>query len=123
MIIQVDDNPQEYTFRSSGLCICTGSGSRSWFRAMNFPGRETIQAIVALATNSTLHLNDKQADLLVHKYLDLYAFDPGKKLNKWKFKFNIISVIKKMNNKLFFRRAENCVQDSGIISSKHFAKT
>ena len=81
MVIQVDDNSQEYEFRSSGVCVCTGSGSRSWFRAMHLQGRETIQAIVALATDNALQLDDNKADLLMQKYLNLRVFDPGKEIS------------------------------------------
>ncbi|XP_033230805.1 NAD kinase 2, mitochondrial-like isoform X2 [Belonocnema kinseyi] len=86
LIIQVDNNPQEYKFRSSGLCVCTGSGSRSWFRAINFKGRETIQEIVALATNNALQLDDKRAALLMQKYLNHYVFDPEEQMIAYKIR-------------------------------------
>lgn len=61
--------------RSSGICVCTGSGSRSWFRTMNLQSTETVQTLATMATGK--RLDEKEADELLHKYHSNLLFSAG----------------------------------------------
>lgn len=69
------DSEETFTTRSSGICVCTGSGSRSWFKTMNLQTTETIQTLAAMATGK--QLDEKEADELLHKYHNNLLFPPG----------------------------------------------
>ncbi|XP_029163057.1 NAD kinase 2, mitochondrial-like [Nylanderia fulva] len=68
------DNEKTFTIRSSGICVCTGSGSRSWFRTMNLQTAETVQTLAALATGK--QLDEKETDELLQKYHNNLLFPP-----------------------------------------------
>lgn len=74
LAIQADDE-DEFVTRSSGICVCTGSGSRSWFRMMNLQTAETVQTLVAMATGK--QLNEKETCQVLHKYHSNLLFPPG----------------------------------------------
>ncbi|XP_039302196.1 NAD kinase 2, mitochondrial-like [Solenopsis invicta] len=73
LAIQADDE-DEFVTRSSGICVCTGSGSRSWFRMMNLQTAETVQTLVAMATGK--QLNEKETCQVLHKYHSNLLFPP-----------------------------------------------
>lgn len=69
------DSKETFTTRSSGICVCTGSGSRSWFRTMNLQSTETVQTLATMATGK--RLDEKEADELLHKYHGNLLFPAG----------------------------------------------
>ncbi|KAL6257060.1 hypothetical protein P5V15_011995 [Pogonomyrmex californicus] len=71
--IQVDDEKQ-FIIRSSGVCVCTGSGSGSWFRTMNVPTAETVQTLAAMAIGR--QLDEKETSKVLHRYHDNLLFSP-----------------------------------------------
>ncbi|XP_018402601.1 PREDICTED: NAD kinase 2, mitochondrial-like [Cyphomyrmex costatus] len=73
LTIQADEE-ERFMIRSSGICVCTGSGSRSWFRTMNLQTAETVQTLVAMATGR--QLNEKETREVLHKYHSNLLFPP-----------------------------------------------
>ncbi|XP_077256291.1 NAD kinase 2, mitochondrial [Temnothorax americanus] len=73
MTIQADDE-EKFMIRSSGICVCTGSGSRSWFRTMNLQTAETVQTLAAMATGR--QLDEKETCKVLHKYHSNLLFPP-----------------------------------------------
>ncbi|XP_070161409.1 NAD kinase 2, mitochondrial [Polyergus mexicanus] len=73
LTIQADDE-ETITTRSSGICVCTGSGSRSWFRTMNLQSAETVQMLAAMATGK--QLDETKTDELLFKYHNNLLFPP-----------------------------------------------
>ncbi|XP_066591890.1 NAD kinase 2, mitochondrial-like [Prorops nasuta] len=67
------DNNEEYTVRSSGICVCTGSGSRFWYRGMNIQPPDTVQQL-ALAIGKKM--NEKEAKEVLHEYYNALDFHP-----------------------------------------------
>ncbi|KAG5329363.1 NAKD2 kinase, partial [Acromyrmex heyeri] len=65
LTIQADEENM-FMIRSSGICVCTGSGSRSWFKTMNFQTAQTIQTLVAMATGR--QLDEKETCEVLDKY-------------------------------------------------------
>lgn len=74
LTVEVDDE-ETFTVRSSGMCVCTGSGSRSWFRTMNLKTAETVRVLVTIATGKIL--NAKESNELLRKYHNNLLFSPG----------------------------------------------
>lgn len=89
MMIWADN--EMFMMRSSGLCVCTGTGSRSWFRTMNLQTAETIQTLTTMATGR--QLDEKETCEVLHKYHSNLLFPPGSELqNRSIFRiFNDIS--------------------------------
>ncbi|KYN22960.1 UPF0465 protein C5orf33 [Trachymyrmex cornetzi] len=73
LTIQADEE-KRFMIRSSGICVCTGSGSRSWFRTMNLQTAETVQTLVAMATGR--QLDEKETRKVLHKYHSNLLFPP-----------------------------------------------
>ncbi|XP_018311452.1 NAD kinase 2, mitochondrial [Mycetomoellerius zeteki] len=73
LTIQADEE-KRFMIRSSGICVCTGSGSRSWFRTMNLQTAETVQTLVAMATGR--QLDEKETREVLHKYHSNLLFPP-----------------------------------------------
>ncbi|XP_076249201.1 NAD kinase 2, mitochondrial [Calliopsis andreniformis] len=73
LIVQVEGQ-REYRFRSSGICICTGSGSQSWYRSINVQSTDTVQRIVEMATGKKLSSED--AKELLYKYHQKLLYTP-----------------------------------------------
>ncbi|XP_076387820.1 NAD kinase 2, mitochondrial isoform X2 [Megachile rotundata] len=65
LYMQVEDR-KEFMFRSSGICICTGTGSRSWFKSMNIKPVDTIRSIAEIGTCKKL--TNEEVNNLVFKY-------------------------------------------------------
>lgn len=72
--VQIDDQ-ETISTHSSGVCVCTGSGSRSWFKTMNLQSPETIQMLVAMATGK--QLDKTKSEELLLKYHNNLHFPPG----------------------------------------------
>lgn len=77
LMIQADDE-ETFSIRSSGICVCTGSGSRSWFRTMNLQTAETVQTLAAMATGR--QLDEKETNEVLYKYHSNLLFPPGNEL-------------------------------------------
>ncbi|XP_076766906.1 NAD kinase 2, mitochondrial [Xylocopa sonorina] len=65
MVVRLE-NEESFRIRSSGICVCTGSGSQSWYRSMNVQSADTIRAIVEIATGKKL--SPEETDELLYKY-------------------------------------------------------
>ncbi|KAG5317253.1 NAKD2 kinase, partial [Pseudoatta argentina] len=65
LAIQADEEKM-FMIRSSGICVCTGSGSRSWFKRTNFQTAQTILTLVAMATGK--QLDEKETCEVLDKY-------------------------------------------------------
>ncbi|CAL7944826.1 unnamed protein product [Xylocopa violacea] len=65
MVVQLE-NEETFQIRSSGICVCTGSGSQSWYRSMNVQSADTIRAIVEIATGKKL--SPEETNELLYKY-------------------------------------------------------
>jgi len=63
---------------SSDICVCTGSGPRSWFKRMNLQTAETVQTLVAMTTGS--QLDEKETHKVLHKYHSNLLFLLGNEL-------------------------------------------
>jgi len=87
MTIQADDE-EKFTVRSSGICVCTGSGSRSWFRTMNLQTAETVRTLAAMATGR--QLDEKETCKVLYKYHNNLLFPPGSELQNRSFKSSMI---------------------------------
>jgi len=90
LMIQADEE-EKFMIRSSGICVCTGSGSRSWFRTMNLQTAETVQTLATMATGR--QLDEKETCEVLYKYHNNLLFPPGSELqNRSVFRiFNDIS--------------------------------
>ncbi|XP_076623703.1 NAD kinase 2, mitochondrial, partial [Colletes latitarsis] len=73
LVIQVEDL-ESHMIRSSGICVCTGSGSRSWYKSMNHRPPNTIQKIVEIATGKKL--NPEEINDLLYKYQQALLYPP-----------------------------------------------
>ncbi|XP_020296448.1 NAD kinase 2, mitochondrial-like [Pseudomyrmex gracilis] len=73
LTVEVDDE-ETFTVRSSGMCVCTGSGSRFWFRTMNLKTVETVRVLVTIATGRIL--SAKESNELLRKYHNNLLFSP-----------------------------------------------
>ncbi|KAI4498438.1 hypothetical protein M0802_006373 [Mischocyttarus mexicanus] len=73
LTIQVDDQ-DVYQIQCSGICVCTGSGSRSWFRSMNLQAPETVKRIVQIATGNVI--DENEALYVIQSYHDSLLFNP-----------------------------------------------
>ncbi|XP_043517452.1 NAD kinase 2, mitochondrial-like [Frieseomelitta varia] len=60
------ENHAPYLVRSSGICVCTGTGSRFWYKSINVQSAETVRSIVEIATGDKLSL--EETNELLHKY-------------------------------------------------------
>ncbi|KAK1119889.1 hypothetical protein K0M31_012962 [Melipona bicolor] len=60
------ENDAPYQIRSSGICVCTGTGSRFWYKSINVQSAETVRSIVEIATGDKLSL--EETNELLHKY-------------------------------------------------------
>ncbi|XP_017765286.1 PREDICTED: NAD kinase 2, mitochondrial-like [Eufriesea mexicana] len=60
------ENQEAYQIRCSGICVCTGTGSRFWYRSINVQSPETVQRIIELATGKKLSL--EEANKLLNEY-------------------------------------------------------
>lgn len=87
LTIQADDE-EMFSIRSSGICVCTGSGSRSWFRTMNLQTAETVQTLASMATGR--QLDEKETSEVLYKYHSNLLFPPGSENRVFKI-FNDIS--------------------------------
>ncbi|XP_050455383.1 NAD kinase 2, mitochondrial-like [Cataglyphis hispanica] len=73
LTVQIDDSEINST-HSSGICVCTGSGSRSWFKTMNMQSSETIQMLAAMATGK--QLDKTKSEKMLFKYHNNLHFPP-----------------------------------------------
>ncbi|XP_011057473.1 PREDICTED: NAD kinase 2, mitochondrial-like [Acromyrmex echinatior] len=73
LAIQADEEKM-FMIRSSGICVCTGSGSRSWFKTMNLQTVQTVQTLVAMATDR--QLDKKETHEVLNKYHSNLLFPP-----------------------------------------------
>ncbi|XP_018353025.1 PREDICTED: NAD kinase 2, mitochondrial-like isoform X2 [Trachymyrmex septentrionalis] len=73
LTVQADEE-KRFMIRSSGICVCTGSGSRSWYKTMNLQTAETIQTLVAMATGR--QLDERETCNVLHKYHSNLLFPP-----------------------------------------------
>lgn len=74
LVVRVE-NQKEHKIRSSGVCVCTGSGSASWYTSMNCQSPTTIQSIVEIATGRKL--NPEETNEVVYKYNRTLPYHPG----------------------------------------------
>lgn len=65
-----------YQIRSSGICVCTGTGSRFWYKSINVQSAETVRSIVEIATGDKLSL--EETNELLHKYHQALLYSAGK---------------------------------------------
>ncbi|XP_043494551.1 NAD kinase 2, mitochondrial-like [Polistes fuscatus] len=73
LTIQVDDQ-DVYKIQCSGICVCTGSGSRSWFRSMNLQAPETVKRLIKIAMGKDIDEDD--AMKVIQSYHRSLSFDP-----------------------------------------------
>ncbi|XP_076665335.1 NAD kinase 2, mitochondrial [Andrena cerasifolii] len=73
LVVRVEDQ-EEHKIRSSGVCVCTGSGSASWYTSMNRQSPATIQSIVEIATGRKL--NPQETNEMVYKYNRTLSYHP-----------------------------------------------
>ncbi|XP_015182147.1 PREDICTED: NAD kinase 2, mitochondrial-like [Polistes dominula] len=73
LTIQVDDQ-DVYKLQSSGMCVCTGSGSRSWYRSMNLQAPETVKRLVKIAMGKDI--DEDEALNVIESYHRSLPFDP-----------------------------------------------
>lgn len=69
------ENQEAYQIRCSGICVCTGTGSRFWYKAINVQSPETIQKIIELATGKILSL--EAANELLKEYHRTLIYSAG----------------------------------------------
>ncbi|XP_078052280.1 NAD kinase 2, mitochondrial [Augochlora pura] len=72
LIIQVAG--ETHRVRSSGVCVCTGSGSRSWYKSMNLRPADTVQKVIEIATGKKL--NTEETNELLYKYHRALMYPP-----------------------------------------------
>ncbi|CAK9805126.1 NAD kinase 2, mitochondrial [Anthophora plagiata] len=71
--VKIEDQ-ESFTIRCTGICVCTGSGSRSWYKSMNSQSAETVRSIVEIATGKKL--NPEETNELLYKYHRALLFPP-----------------------------------------------
>lgn len=69
--IAVDDG-DFITTKSSGICICTGSGSSSWNFTMNRISREVVQKLFTISGHPKTNLDE-----IVEKYNNSLRYPQG----------------------------------------------
>ncbi|XP_062590948.1 NAD kinase 2, mitochondrial-like [Saccostrea cucullata] len=79
--INVDDHPSE-KHKSSGIAVCTGTGSSSWFYHINNLPQQAIETILGYANElmPDRHMNLLDPNLIykvTQKYNDSLKFDPS----------------------------------------------
>ncbi|XP_076288252.1 NAD kinase 2, mitochondrial [Lasioglossum baleicum] len=72
LIIHVEG--EAHRVRSSGVCVCTGSGSRSWYKSMNLQPADTVQRVVEIATGKKLNM--EETNDLLYKYHRALMYPP-----------------------------------------------
>lgn len=72
--VEVEGQPT-YRFRSSGIRVCTGSGSQSWYRSVSVSSIDTIRRIVEIATGKKL--KPEESNELLYKYRQTFLYQPG----------------------------------------------
>ncbi|KAH0534241.1 NAD kinase 2, mitochondrial [Cotesia glomerata] len=65
--IRMDDEENYHKFKSSGICISTGTGSSSWYKAINSLTPQIVKEILNVAT-----LNNKYTDKEIEKISNDY---------------------------------------------------
>ncbi|XP_012242145.2 NAD kinase 2, mitochondrial-like [Bombus impatiens] len=71
--IRVEDQ-EPHQIRSSGMCVCTGTGSQFWYKSINIQSAETVRCIVEIATG--IKLSNEQTNELLHKYHQALIYSP-----------------------------------------------
>ncbi|CAD6241600.1 GSCOCG00009300001-RA-CDS [Cotesia congregata] len=65
--IRMDDEENYHKFKSSGICISTGTGSSSWYKAINSLTPQIVKEVLNVAT-----LNNKYTDKEIEKISNDY---------------------------------------------------
>ncbi|XP_016906324.2 NAD kinase 2, mitochondrial-like [Apis cerana] len=65
LLLDIEEQ-KSYKIRCSGMCICTGTGSRFWYKAINIQSPETVEKIVEIATGQKLSRRE------IYKILNKY---------------------------------------------------
>ncbi|XP_015438223.1 PREDICTED: NAD kinase 2, mitochondrial-like [Dufourea novaeangliae] len=94
LVIQVAG--ETHKVRSSGICVCTGSGSRSWYKSMNFRPADTVHNIIEIATGKKLK-PDETNDLL-YKYHRALMYPPDDKQMTYMIREMVRTMRCKMGN-------------------------
>lgn len=65
LLLDIEEQ-KSYKIRCSGMCICTGTGSRFWYKTINIQSAETVEKIVEIATGEKLSRQE------IYKILNKY---------------------------------------------------
>ncbi|KAK2583972.1 hypothetical protein KPH14_006434 [Odynerus spinipes] len=74
LTIQIDDQETKNNILCSGMCVCTCSGSRSWFRSMNLQAPETVKRLIKIALGKDI--SEEEASCITRAYHRSLDFHP-----------------------------------------------
>lgn len=76
LLIKFDDEENFYRIKSSGICISTGTGSTSWYKAINAISPQLVRQIFGLLDNNKNYTNADINDICC-KFNNSLHFNPG----------------------------------------------
>ncbi|KAL2717679.1 stAR-related lipid transfer protein 3 isoform X2 [Vespula squamosa] len=103
LLVKVDDEEKYYRIKSSGICISTGTGSTSWYKAINSVNPQLVRRIFRLLNDRT-NFTDTEIDQICSKFNDSLHFKPEAQ--------NICYAIRDMNVTNVFQVPKNLEQDN-----------
>ncbi|KAG7201642.1 hypothetical protein KM043_004374 [Ampulex compressa] len=59
LLMKIDEEEKYHRVKSSGLCVSTGTGSTSWYKAINSLSPQTVQEILSLIDERNKFANDE----------------------------------------------------------------
>lgn len=76
LLIKFDDEENFHRIKSSGICISTGTGSTSWYKAINSIHPQLVRQIVSLLNGRT-NFTNTDIDKICSKFNHSLHFSPG----------------------------------------------
>ncbi|XP_057334344.1 NAD kinase 2, mitochondrial [Microplitis mediator] len=71
--IRIDDEENYHKFKSSGICVSTGTGSSAWYKAINSLTPQTVKEILNVASPTNKY-TDKEIDKISSDYNNSLQF-------------------------------------------------
>lgn len=78
--MRLNNNKLGAKVKSSGLCVCTGTGSTSWNMSINRLTSQDVQQLLEIYTKqSGGNISKNLVKSVADSYNETFKFDPGKK--------------------------------------------
>lgn len=75
--IRIGKDAEFHKVKSSGLCVSTGTGSSSWYRAINSLTSQMVKDLLRVA-DPTKNYTEQEVDKICTSFNDSLQFPPGK---------------------------------------------